>query len=346
MNNLVPSVSKIGNDVLHTETEPTFNGWDIPDEVALELIDIFFSKIQPILPIMHRPLFYDRFTQLEEQTRRLVSRRESSQDAAFMIEGIFALTARFSKAAIFHNSLVLDRGQVFANKAAAIKDDIIKTIEEPTLDFVKGCTILAFYYVVSGRLTAGSLLTSVCVRFAYDLGLDKVDEDQSLDDRTYGGEEAGYSDAWLRREELRRLWWSIWDLDTFVATLSRQPYAIERGGMKVLLPVSDQQWFSGVPIRSSLLEGEPLNLWRSLQGSPNRNPRAWYLVSNYLMSCIAVAGRKQPRISAVKKLELESALCCLKLALPASFQLRSLYLDDQTSVDGNWIISTHLMIIA
>lgn len=295
---------------------------------------------------MHQSLFYERFTQLEGQTRRLANKMEISQDAAFMIEGIFALTARFSEAAFFHSSPVLDRGHVFANEAAVIKDSILKTIEEPTLEFVKGCTILAFYYVASGRLTAGSLLTSVCVRFAYDLGLDKVDEDQLLDDMTYGGEGLGYSSAWVRKEELRRLWWCIWDLDTFVATLSRQPYGIERGGMKVFLPVSDQQWFSGVPMRSSLLDHEPLNLWRSLQGSPNQNPRAWYLVSNYLMSCIAVAGRKQSQVSSVKKAELESALCCLKLAFPASFQLRSLYLDDKTAIDGNWIISTHLMIIA
>lgn len=312
---------------------------------TLNRIDLFFVNIQPLLSIMHRPLFYEKFTQLDRSTRRLASRTEVTQDAAFMIEGIFALTARFSNAVFFHNSPVLDRGQVFANNAASIKDGIIKTIEEPTLEFLKGCILLAFYNISSGVLAAGSLLTSVCVRFAYDLRLDEVDDEQLLHDGTYSREEVGYSDAWVHKEELRRLWWCIWELDIFVATLSRQPYTIERGEMKVFLPVSDSQWFSGVPHMSALLDHEPLNLWRSLQGSPNQNPRAWYLVSNYLMSCIAVAGRQQSQVSVVKKAELENALCCLKLALPANFQLRSLYLDDKTFVNGNWIISTHLMII-
>jgi hypothetical protein len=111
------------------------------------------------------------------------------------------------------------------------------------------------------ELAPGSLLTSVRVRFAYDVGLNEVDGDQPFDDGAECSEDPSYSDAWIRKEELRRLWWSILELETFVATLSRQPYLIERGEIKVFLPVSDKQWFSGDPIRSSPLHHEPGNVW-------------------------------------------------------------------------------------
>jgi hypothetical protein len=36
----------------------------------------------------------------------------------------------------------------------------------------------------------------------------------------------------------------------------------------------------------------------------------------------------------MKKAELQSALCCLQLTLPISFELRSLYVDDKDFVNG------------
>jgi hypothetical protein len=296
---------------------------------------------------MHRPLFYKNYCSTEPQMR-VVGSRAAGPHAAYMINGIFALAARFSTAEIFKDTAPLERGDVFAERAAVIKDPIIKNIDEPSLEFLKGCILLAFYNLTAGQVAAGSVLTSVCVHYAYDMGLNEIDEDQ-IDDEgggTINENDPQDIDAWISREELRRLWWIIWDMDTFVATLSCLPYGIARGEMKVFLPVSDYHWFAGIPVRSSVLMHTPANVWKSLRGSPNQFPRAWYLVANYLMSCIADAGRQPSRTSPETQAELESALCCLKLALPTEFQLRSLCLDQESFVEGNWIISIHLMILA
>ncbi|KIX02155.1 uncharacterized protein Z518_08094 [Rhinocladiella mackenziei CBS 650.93] len=340
------STSTVGQEAHAPDLDSFENGWNLPNETTGELVELFFDNVQSWLPIIYRPSFDEKFMRLEAPTKTVVNGQSIDPAEVFMITSMFAIAARFSTSPFFKDIAPPDRGDVFATRAATIKDGIIKTIDEPSLEFVKGLVILAFYHFAAGQLAPGSVLTSVCVRFAYDLSLDEVDEDQINDDGTLNDDSLDDVDAWVRREELRRLWWSIWELDTFVATLSRQPYGIERGEMKVFLPVSDHQWVSRTPIRSSPVAYRPDTVWKSLQGSPNQAARAWFLVTNYLMSCIAHAGRQPSRISPDTRAGLESALCCLKLSLPTEFQLRSLYIGQKNFPEGNWIISTHLMILA
>lgn len=320
-----------------------------PVQVSLKLthprIELFFTHIQPWLQTFHRPWFNEKFMRLVGSKRTLLRRHELGPDAVFMILGMFALSSRFSNASTFQPGPAVDRGQTFASRAATIKDGIIKDIGEPSLEFVKGCVLLAFHYITSGEMAPGSLVVSVCVRFAYDLGYDQLDADQ-LDGNPSTEDDLGDSDAWAQKEELRRLWWAIWDLDTFVSTLSCYPYGINRSEIKVCLPVSDEQWLSGKPLRSPLLDPRPNIAWRALQGSPNQNPRAWYLIVNHLKCCMVAAGRHRCRLNLGMKSDLESALCCFKLALPPEFQLRALYMRDKSVSDAIWIISTHLMTLA
>lgn len=266
---------------------------------------------------------------------------------AVLINCVFALAARFSKASFFTDSEVSTRGDIFAHRAAAIKDPILAEIEEPPLDLVKACALLAFYNLTAGQTLPGALLTSLCVRFAYNLGLDEIDHEYDIDGSLCSqSTDVKDVDAWVQKEELRRLWWSIYELDCFVSTLSCQPYGIERGAIKVFLPVSDHHWFNRIPLRSSYLIQDPRETWKSLQGCQNQSPRAWYLVTNYLKSCFADTDRQARRNTIEAQMELENALVCLKHALPMEFQLRSLNIDESNFRTGNWIISTNFMILS
>ncbi|OQV07842.1 Fungal specific transcription factor domain-containing protein isoform 2 [Cladophialophora immunda] len=303
-----------------------------------ERLHLFFDNVQVWLPIFHRPSFWKQYVPFENT---IVSTAGLGADEIFMINAIFALTARFSTAANFDHVPILDRGDVFVDRAVTIKDEIMKTLEETSTEFLKACVLLASYYCTSGQLGQGSLLTSMCVRLAHDLALNRVDEDPSELPDPFSD-----VDAWVRKEDLRRLWWAIFDLDTFVSTVVRQPYVIERREMQVHLPVADHQWFSGIPLISAVLDHQPAMVWKSLQGCPNQAPRAWYLVCNYLMSCIAVAARQTSQAPANTALELDSALCCLRLALPAEYQLQSLCIDKETYREHNWILCCHFMILS
>lgn len=280
------------------------------------------------------------------QTCVIVERSTVSEDEAFMIYCMFSLSARFSKSVHFEGIPIPERGSLYANRASTMKDSIMKTIDSPTLEFVKGCVMFAFYNLVEGQFGPGSILTSVCVRFVYDLSLDETDEDQLDEQGKLISDPLPESvESWLKKEERRRLWWSIWELDTFVATLSFQPFGIERGEMKVLLPAPDYNWLCEIPIGSAFIDHRLETVWKSLQGSPNQSARAWFLVTNYLKSTIVSILRRPSRHAKVSKVDLESALCNLKLSLPADFHLRSLFLDWDNYEQGNWIVATHLMII-
>lgn len=305
-------------------------------------IGLFFDKIHPWIPIMHRPSFYDKYMQRCGQHGCLVSRQSVSADESIMIYAMFALTARFSKADFFGDTDVVDRGETFAAKAAVIKDPLLRTLEEPSLDFLKGCLLLSCHSIAAGQISAGALLTAACVRMAYSLGLNGIDDDHFEDDGTYIEKNLD-SEAFVHREDLRRVWWALSDLDTFVCTISCQPFGIERRNMRVLLPVSDVSWFSGRATRSPVMRLQPSQIWKTLQDPTPQPARNWFLVSNHLASCIADTARWPSRPTLDQITELEGSLSCLRLMLPTDFQLRHLQIDAQNFVEGNWIISTHLM---
>ena len=295
---------------------------------------------------MHRPSFYEKYTRRHGQHDGLVDRQVISTDESIMIFAMFALSARFSKASYFDGTDAVTRGNIFAERAAVLKDPIFRTVEEPSIEFIKGCVLLSCHCLAAGQISSGAILTSVCVRLAYNLGLNAIDEDQINEDGTVCDTDLEDLGAWTRKEELRRVWWVISDLDTFVCTILRQPYGIERHNIRVLLPVSDISWYEGPATKSSTLLLQPSQTWKSLQSSPHHSARAWFLVSNHLSSCIAEAARCPSRTSPDQVAELESALRCLTLALPVSYQLKDLHIDATNFEDSNWIISTHLMILA
>lgn len=291
-------------------------------------------------------MFYSKYLRVDGDSLQLAPSQSLEPDDVFMITGMFALAARFSTSEVFGNVAPPARGECFTHRVAALFDSIMRTVQEPSTTFVKGVVLHAFYYLTGGYATQGGVLAGICVRLAFDLGLDEVDADLVDDDGSLNHSGCGDVEAWSLKEDVRRLWWIIYDLDTFVATISCRPYGIARQRMKVLLPVSDHHWFNGIPVASALLLDHPETTWKSLAGSPNQSARAWYVLSNCLMSSVADVARQPSQASKETRAELESGVSCLKLALPSEFQLRLLHIDEDSFSDGHWIISTHLMILA
>lgn len=308
----------------------------LPPEVALELVDIFFEKVQAWLPLLHRPTFFKRFLVCTNSRRTLVE--ELSLEQKFIFKGIFALTARYSTSPFYDHVPPLQRGSRFAAEAMVLYQQARSSIDVSALTYLQGCILLAFYYYTSGPCPEGWVLTGVCVRLAYDLDLDKIDEDEvpvaNLD-----------TEEWVHKEERRRTWWLVWELDTFGSTVSTRPYTIDRRRIAVLLPCSDEAWFAMAPIPSARLETEPSRAWKSLQGCANQDERAWFLIANFLVSISHDLSQRRQGVSEDDKLELEHAFCCFQLALPSSFHLGTgvVGFGSTNFARSNWIIATHLM---
>lgn len=305
---------------------------------TMHLIDLFFSKIQPWLPLLHKPTFCQQYA--DRSHHGIFDLKTLPVDEALLLSSLFALSARYSSSGAFAAVPQADLCDHFAAMARQFYAES-RTLTQPTLACLQGYIMLAFYFYTSGLSTQGWILIGVCVRYAYELDLCDLDDEEC-------SPASGLD--WIRREEMRRAWWLVWELDTFGSILCKRPYAVDRRRMAVMLPVSDEAWFSGNSTSSSKLITRPGQSWRSLQGSDdnqkNNNERAWFLVANHLMSLVHEALSQKDGISAKEKLILENDISCFKLSLPPSFRLSTepLIFDDASFAQSNWIIATNLML--
>ena len=266
---------------------------------------------------------------------------QSALEASLLLHSMLALAARFSPSPYFKDIPPLDRGERFAEKTKALYRASLCTIQDPTLVYLQGLTLLAWYSYLSGPDTQGWLLIGICSRLAYTLGLDKVDL------KTDEQSDAANPLEWCRKEELRRVWWSIWELDTFASAISCRSHTIDRTKAAVKLPVSDESWFADTPVESVVVDPDPLHAWHSLRQCPNQDERAWFLVINYLLLIVHDL-LQQPNPSPQDMQNIENAVACYVLLLPSRFHLDSdsepLSFNSETFAKYNWIMCTNIMI--
>lgn len=305
---------------------------DLPPDVILDLVDTFFMKVQVWLPIFHQPRFYKRYIVPNgDSIQPLVG---LSIEEALIFHCIFALSARFSDHIYFKDMTIEDRIRRFGEHSETLYHRA-RAIEVPTLQYLQGCILYSFYYYTNVPNSRGWLLAGVVLRLAFDLELNRIDED---------GGQGLTNEQWVYREERRRAWWLVWEIDAFGSTLFSRPYGIDMREVSVLLPVSDETWFAEIPVASVLLDPRPTVAWKVLQGSENQDERAWFLVGNYLMTLAHTLPRRTRGFLSQELQELGAVLTCFRLCLPQHFHLETGFIFDSKSfVKNNWIISTHVI---
>jgi hypothetical protein len=153
-------------------------------------------------------------------------------------------------------------------------------------------------------------------------------------------------DSWAKKEEKRRAWWAIYQMDQFASIIAARPFNIDSSRMYVFLPVSDSAWFSNswtssVPLST---QGE---LWRSLVDCDNQDPYAWFIVCNGLLRGVHQEFDKRERSVHDIKIQ-QTALHCFGLGLPSIFRSLhgNLLINDQNLSDKNWIVCTLILLQA
>ncbi|KAF4443580.1 hypothetical protein FACUT_1217 [Fusarium acutatum] len=197
----------------------------IPEPVAIELVHLYFEKIQPWLPLLHKPRFFASYIRSDASSFcdpcSLVDRDK------LLIYGMLALAARHSTNAYFANVPAPERGNGLLKEACTLYGKLRETDELPNIKYLQGCVLLANGLVVDGPCHRAWILAGVSVRMAYDLDLCNMDD---VEDTCSDPEE------WTAMEERRRLFWAIWEIDAFLSTIARRPRAIDHRRMAVLLP--------------------------------------------------------------------------------------------------------------
>ncbi|OJJ05915.1 hypothetical protein ASPVEDRAFT_45359 [Aspergillus versicolor CBS 583.65] len=146
----------------------------------------------------------------------------------------------------------------------------------PSLRIIQALTIATHLQLTKGVRGRAWRSLGTCIRLAYELNLHLVDA-------TPDGFDNLEVQQWTSKEEMRRLWWAIWEMDVFASTIRRTPPAIDWSQIETLLPVSDEHWFNGQPQASCFMERDPIRRWKALQESGNHSPKAWFLVVNSFM---------------------------------------------------------------
>lgn len=228
--------------------------------------------------------------------------------------------------------------------------------EPPSLCILQALIIATHLQLTQGVRGKAWRSLGMCIRLAYELDLHLVDSScEEPDD--LGVEQ------WCWREEKRRAWWAIWEMDVFASTIRRNPPAIDWSQIETLLPVEDEHWFDGRPRPSCFMERDPIRRWKSLHECGNQSPKAWFLVVNSLMKDAQIISsprsipnrrpcrQRRPRQNgsqvspesttavsddANKKLEtLANSLQCFTLVIPEKLRYRNQYLNFEARTPGH-----------
>ncbi|KIY00988.1 uncharacterized protein Z520_03654 [Fonsecaea multimorphosa CBS 102226] len=313
---------------------------EVPPQLVNELVEIYFDKVQSFLPLFHKHRFVETYLSTNSQINRRYD--TLSGETALILHGMLALSARFSSSPKFDGILPAQRGEPFGRRAKAIYDHSIHTLQQPTVRYLQGCILLAFYLYSSGPDSQGWLVIGMCSRLAYDLGLNKVDETNLNEQQS----QDACKREWSMREELRRAWWCVWELDAFASGVACRPPTIDMTRFQVLLPVSDEAWFADCPVQSVTVDPDPLHAWCTLRDCQNQDERAWFLVINFVMVLAhgLLLQQKKPDPQQIR--DIETAVACYGLILPPQFHLGSgsILFNPQSFRKSNWIILTNLML--
>ncbi|KAH7408962.1 fungal-specific transcription factor domain-containing protein [Cadophora sp. MPI-SDFR-AT-0126] len=305
-------------------------------------LDLFFSHIQCFLPLFHRPRLC---AELDKIRHCFGGQQELDLPTAFILNGMFALSARFSSLPEFSGTEPKSRGAQFAKNSQALFDHWRQSQDGAvTLKILQGSILLAFYQLSSGHDFKGLISASICCRMAYTLSLHRTDADIAV--TRFEEEIQTNAEDWADMEEKRRAWWACWEVDTFSSTIACQPSVIDLSRIDVHLPVSDEAWFGMKPVQSApLASRKPFEVWRSLKESPNQNEWAWYLISNCLMrQAQQMFENRETNIDLLEN--FQSTVNCCALSLPSRFGISpaNITFDDTNFSSGNYIIGTHMML--
>lgn len=324
-------------------TYPTSSG--LPSrEIIDHLVDIFFAVVHPQFRLLHRPTIIQ---QLNDHSYIC------SEKAALLLNAIFALAARYSddiRVEILDLSLQRPLGDkpslskspllnspyqrrerwelgmgflLRANKLLQEETSEADKIEhktgetqEPSIQVLQAAALLAFAEVGMGTSNRAQSMISMCARMAYDLGLDSVD----CDDYESQAEPSLNKQSWIRKEELRRLWWRIWDLDNFTCTAKYRPRTMSPIKCKTKLPVNDVDWFDGNEVPSFFLPSNIRRLPEFMQSHPLSSAAVYRIISCHLIATLAnISDNEDPDEPSDLYSVLEVCAVVWKESLPTEF---------------------------
>ncbi|OAP64916.1 hypothetical protein AYL99_00888 [Fonsecaea erecta] len=242
----------------------------VSKEVLFTLTRTYFEKV-PFLSLFHRPTF-----------DAMVYNKIQQGPSSALLAAVCTIAAHYMEDRPDPSHAATHTPHHFYKLACTITTELLDKCGDgkPPLALLQALILIAYYeMIVSARGRAWRSL-GTCVRVAHEIEL-------HLTDSTLQGkslqEQKALTEAWSRKEEQRRAWWLLWELDVFASTVRRRPASIHDGEHAVLLPVSERAWLEGHYQPSCFLDPDPLHRTRKLRECGNSNGNAWFIVINSLV---------------------------------------------------------------
>ncbi|CAG8528580.1 13543_t:CDS:2 [Acaulospora morrowiae] len=177
-------------------------------EISDHLLEIYFTHIHPILPVLYRPRFFDQLKDKEHLPHLLLN-------------SIYSFAARFSNKPELRKypDDPESAGDIFFDRAKALLDNDYDNARVTT---IQALVVLSMREYGAARVTRGWLYAGMASRMAQDLGMHRNSERWHLIKQTHE-----------EREEQKRVFWACFVIDRIPSAHLGRPLAIDEKDVDV-----------------------------------------------------------------------------------------------------------------
>ncbi|XXG96837.1 hypothetical protein Hte_003128 [Hypoxylon texense] len=221
-------------------TRPDVIEYDEPDLPPKDLVDalveIYFAKIHPWIPMLHVRVFRQRMANDRERTRLTT-----------IFHAIVSLCSRFS------DDVRLGSAEKKARDSKKSKEIVLlRSMESFSVENLQALIICAFDTIGTGRGPSSWSIVGGMTRTVEQLQLSVEEDDQPT---TTSGKAmikriAFLSPArsWSEREERRRVFWNVFLMDRFCSIATGWNFSLTSADVKMRLPCEGALWEAGQPL--------------------------------------------------------------------------------------------------
>ncbi|KAI9595255.1 fungal-specific transcription factor domain-containing protein [Syncephalis fuscata] len=233
-----------------------------PPEMSNRLISIYFARLHPFHPFVHKAAF-------------LRCLRDRRRPPLLLLNAIYAIAARWANDPSLYAEpgKPLTAGQVFFDRARVLLDD---EYDRSELTTVQALIVMSFYQHGCSQSMSSWLLAGMAFRMAHDLGMHRDCERWGLEglDR-------------VEKETRRRVWWACFVVDSMTSAALGRPLAIDERDIDAQLPRIDEDEEMDLDVEEASTNLVPNN------SSPNRRSVSSDISSNGGGSNVSSAYRQR-----------------------------------------------------
>ncbi|CAG8560197.1 7561_t:CDS:2 [Cetraspora pellucida] len=219
-------------------------------EISEHLLEIYFTHIHPLLPIIYKPIFFNRL-------------KDQDNPPLLLLNAIYALAARHSDRPELRKNLQDSQtaGDEFFDRAKALLDN---DYDKSHITTIQALIIMALRDVRTDNTTRSWIYIGMAARMAQDLGIHRNNEKWQP-----------ISLSHEEKEEQKRAFWSCFVVDRIASTHMGRPLGIDEKDVDATYPSEEEDdEYESLPFKmahvttsSTLLSSSP-STNSSIIGSP------------------------------------------------------------------------------